>query len=103
MNPRTVTGRIDQAPPQHSVNGNPRFRITCRCPSRPLRSTGRAVMSASPITRFRVGADHTARMWFVRDTLTGRCRSGYRSPTEAFAVARRANRALTIAQREACA
>lgn len=51
------------------------------------------------IQRFRIGADHAAGFWFVRDTLTGRCRSGFRSPTEAFAVARRANRALTIAQR----
>lgn len=56
-------------------------------------------MSASPIQRFRVGADRTHGYWFVRDTLTGRCKSGFRSPTEAFAIARRANRALTIASR----
>ena len=53
----------------------------------------------STITRFRVGADHAARMYFVRDTLTGRCRGGFRTPTEAFHVARRANRALTITAR----
>lgn len=57
-------------------------------------------MSAATITRFRVGADPTARSYFVRDTVTGRCRGGFRSPTEAFQVARRINRALTVAQRE---
>jgi hypothetical protein len=52
------------------------------------------------ICRFRVGADEAARLWFVRDTATGRCKSGYRTPTEAFHIARQMNRALTVAQRE---
>lgn len=57
-------------------------------------------MSPHPIVRFRVGNDESARRFFVRDTVTGRCRGGYRSASEAFHVARRANRALCIAQRE---
>jgi hypothetical protein len=57
-------------------------------------------MSPHPIVRFRVGSDSSARLFFVRDTVTGRCRGGYRSATEAFHVARRANRALCVALRE---
>ena len=56
-------------------------------------------MSGGPITRFRVGADHTHGMWFVRDTLTGRCRGAYGTATEAMYVARRANRVGVLAGR----
>lgn len=54
-------------------------------------------MSPHPIRRFLVGRDDDR--WFVRDTVTGRCQGGYRTSTEALHVARRANRALCIAQR----
>jgi len=44
--------------------------------------------------RFRVGADPAHRLYFVRDTVTGRCKGFYASPTQAFAVARKHNRAI---------
>lgn len=44
--------------------------------------------------RFRVGVDVTHRLFFVRDTVTGRCQGMYRNAEEAFVVARRRNKAL---------
>jgi hypothetical protein len=46
--------------------------------------------------RFRVGVDTEHRLFFVRDTVTGRCRGTYGTASEAFAVAQRGNRALGI-------
>lgn len=49
--------------------------------------------------RFRVGVDATHRLFFVRDTVTGRCHGMYATGSEAFVVARRRNRALGLTER----
>ena len=46
--------------------------------------------------RFRVGVDTTHRLFFVRDTVTGRCLGTYGTASEAFIVAHRGNKALGL-------
>lgn len=46
--------------------------------------------------RFRVGVDVAHRLFFVRDTVTGRCQGQYDTASEAFIVAHRGNRALGL-------